>query len=456
LTGVSGNYTQSYTYNAIGNILTMNGNNYSYNDSAHKHAVTHLNAALYAAYDANGNMVTRGTQTLTWDAENRPVSVNSTSFIYDGDGNRVIKTEGGQTTLYINRFMEVNLNTSTNTSYYFLGQTMIAMSENATLKYIHQDSLGSSSVMSGSNGTWLGTIKYAPFGGTRSVTGTIATDKLFTGQILDDTGLYYYNARYYDCTIGRFISPDTVIPNPSNPQCFNRYSYCLNNPLKYTDPSGFDAEGHCTSGDDTYIIEEKDGQYRVVGNDGGSSGWYSSRQALKDSWGDLNEQHGGTDEWVIWEPDHGYDITVYDKKKPKAKGITIHLIPENHHLITANSGVGWRDESGIYIRWQYYLINKTGYDPYYSTGEYYVKLIKHEWFHEYQDIVSAGISVYGLTQKSLSIFYNEPATMNPYEWAAKRYAGEPAIDPNDKNPGKPKSYTPKWLNQLLINLSKKF
>jgi RHS repeat-associated protein len=80
------------------------------------------------------------------------------------------------------------------------------------------------------------TVKYLPFGCTRS--GSVPTDKLFTGQRLDGTGLYYYNARYYDATIGRFISPDTVIPNPANPQCFNRYSYCLNNPLKFTDPSG--------------------------------------------------------------------------------------------------------------------------------------------------------------------------------------------------------------------------
>ena len=119
------------------------------------------------------------------------------------------------------------------------------MSENATLKYIHQDSLGGASVMTSSNGTLLGTIKYMPFGGTRSITGAIATDKLFTGLILDDTGLYYYNARYYDATIGRFISPDTVVPNPANPQCFNRYAYCLNNPLRYTDSSGneVDIEG---------------------------------------------------------------------------------------------------------------------------------------------------------------------------------------------------------------------
>jgi len=45
-------------------------------------------------------------------------------------------------------------------------------------------------------------------------------------------------ARYYDATIGRFISPDTIVPNPANPQSLNRYSYCLNNPLKYIDPTG--------------------------------------------------------------------------------------------------------------------------------------------------------------------------------------------------------------------------
>jgi RHS repeat-associated protein len=117
----------------------------------------------------------------------------------------------------------------------------------------------SSSPESSSSGALLGTIKYAPFGQTRSITGSIATDKLFTGQILDDTGLYYYNARYYDPTIGRFISADTVIPNPANPQCFNRYSYCLNNPLRYTDPSGhlvYDEDGNLIDTSDPYWIEE--------------------------------------------------------------------------------------------------------------------------------------------------------------------------------------------------------
>ncbi|MBC7227550.1 MAG: RHS repeat-associated core domain-containing protein, partial [Thermoflexales bacterium] len=61
-------------------------------------------------------------------------------------------------------------------------------------------------------------------------------------------GLYDYRARYYDPALGRFISADTIVPNPGNPQDLNRYAYVRNNPLRYTDPSG-----HCVAGLDTAI-----------------------------------------------------------------------------------------------------------------------------------------------------------------------------------------------------------
>jgi len=61
----------------------------------------------------------------------------------------------------------------------------------------------------------------------------------FTGQEDDDDlGLYNYHARLYDPVLGRFISPDRLVPSPGNLQAFNRYTYCLNNPLIYTDPNG--------------------------------------------------------------------------------------------------------------------------------------------------------------------------------------------------------------------------
>ena len=67
----------------------------------------------------------------------------------------------------------------------------------------------------------------------------LPTDYRFTGQRREGTiRLYDYGARFYDPLLGRFLSADTVVPQPGNPQALNRYSYVLNNPLKYTDPSG--------------------------------------------------------------------------------------------------------------------------------------------------------------------------------------------------------------------------
>lgn len=92
------------------------------------------------------------------------VEVNGTTFVYDGDGNRIRKTENGQTILYINKYYEVNLTTGNATSYYYLGGRLVAMSENTTLRYIHQDHLTGTSLVTSDNGTSLGTMKYYPYG----------------------------------------------------------------------------------------------------------------------------------------------------------------------------------------------------------------------------------------------------------------------------------------------------
>jgi len=88
-------------------------------------------------------------------------------------------------------------------------------------------------------------MRYYPYGSTRDEDpyGSLYTTKLFTGQRRDATSLYYYGARYYAHGIGRFISADTIVPSKKNPQSLNRYSYCLNNPLRYVDPTGHQAQG---------------------------------------------------------------------------------------------------------------------------------------------------------------------------------------------------------------------
>jgi RHS repeat-associated protein len=74
----------------------------------------------------------------------------------------------------------------------------------------------------------------------RTSSGNLQTDRTYTGQKQDGTGLLYYNARYYDPALGTFLSPDTIVPDASAVIDYNRFLYARANPLKYNDPSG-----HC-------------------------------------------------------------------------------------------------------------------------------------------------------------------------------------------------------------------
>jgi RHS repeat-associated protein len=102
--------------------------------------------------------------------------------------------------------------------------------------------LGSASVVTNASGATVGEQRYYPFGETRLPTGSIFTDKLFTGQReMAGLGIYHYQARFYSPYINQFLSADTIVPTPTNPQSLNRYSYVTNNPLRYTDPTGHKA-----------------------------------------------------------------------------------------------------------------------------------------------------------------------------------------------------------------------
>ena len=163
-------------------------------------------------------------------------------YTYDPNGRRVTSTEG-EKIAYYNKYLKKNLTTGEVTKYYYLGGKLVAQSISGTLSYYHKDHLTGTNVMTDSSGNEDGTVEYYPYGVTRSSSGTIDTQKRFTGQHQSSaTGLYYYNARWYDPDIGRFISADIIVPNPRNPQDLNRYGYARNNPLKYIDPSGHDID----------------------------------------------------------------------------------------------------------------------------------------------------------------------------------------------------------------------
>ena len=103
--------------------------------------------------------------------------------------------------------------------------------------------VGSASLTTNASGNPTSQLRYLPYGAPRTgyPTGSVPTDLRFTGQRSEEASLgslYDYGARFYSPVLGRFLSADTLVPSPGNPQSLNRYSYVLGNPLKYTDPSG--------------------------------------------------------------------------------------------------------------------------------------------------------------------------------------------------------------------------
>jgi len=283
-----GRYRETYGYNAMGNIITRTYGSqtvvYTY---GRKHGlklpgapVTHTvrarqvylpllarsefpgfqqpfavvatSAGFRAGYDRNGNMLVRievsGTQVITyvqeWTVENRLAVVTNTAtgeatrFVYDGDGNRVLREDPTGLTINVGAVeVEIGGTQRLTTTYYFADGQRIAMRKDGKVTYLHGDHLGSASLATDASGARVSEMRYTPFGETRY--GDAPTDRRFTGQREEaGIGLYDFNARFYAASVGRFVSADSIVPDPNRPQNFNRYSYVGDNPLRYFDPSG--------------------------------------------------------------------------------------------------------------------------------------------------------------------------------------------------------------------------
>jgi RHS repeat-associated protein len=222
---------------------------------ARPHAPTTVGGVARGS-DQNGNLTDRGADQLGYDAMNRMVLHLSggqtiARYTHDGDGNRTKRLDGNGTIHYIGRHYERNLGAgqglpavSTRYIYAKLGnqaERLIAFRRGGVLQFVGTDHLGSTVAVADIQMNRLDGARYLPYGATRpGYAGTdMLTDRKFTGQTEDAVaGLYWYASRAYDPTAGRFVQPDTIVPNLDDPQSLNRYAYCLNNPLRFTDPSG--------------------------------------------------------------------------------------------------------------------------------------------------------------------------------------------------------------------------
>jgi len=127
------------------------------------------------------------------------------------------------------------------TKTYYFGASRVAVREAGVLSYLHSDQLSSVSASTDASGKVVGRQLFEPFGAVRATFGEVdGSWGWATHRKTEDTGLTFMRARWYAPGVGRFVSPDSVVPDAAEPQIWNRYSYVLNNPLKYSDPSG-----HC-------------------------------------------------------------------------------------------------------------------------------------------------------------------------------------------------------------------
>src|SRR5207247_2304839 len=127
------------------------------------------------------------------------------------------------------------------TRYYRQAGATVAIRTPASLSYLAADHQGSEQLAVDAGSGAVSRQRALPFGADRGPATQLPGDRGFLGKVEDSsTGLDYLGARYYDPSIGRFLSPDPLA-DLANPQSLNPYSYALNNPVTHADPSGLRA-----------------------------------------------------------------------------------------------------------------------------------------------------------------------------------------------------------------------
>ena len=287
----TGSVTQldlNYTYDSVGNVLSIDGQRYSYDwlnrltsargtwlpisysyDGAgnvvnetvgtttmsHKYGVyNRLTSAgsVSFSYDANGNTVTKVNGSTSWsyayDFENRLTIVQKNAVtvaknLYDGAGNMVVSVEGGTQQAFgyqgINRIYATNLNSSSTADSFYANGLLVASRNASAVSYDQEDAIGSVRLATNSGGIQSYSSNYKPFGTSYGTAGSSSVG--YAGKPSDSvTGLYYFGARWYDPTVERFITQDSVGGGRADPLSLNRYIYARDNPLGITDPTGHD------------------------------------------------------------------------------------------------------------------------------------------------------------------------------------------------------------------------
>ncbi|MEV7641758.1 polymorphic toxin-type HINT domain-containing protein [Streptomyces rubiginosohelvolus] len=276
-------------------------------------------------YDETGNTKTRkignaDLQDLKWDAEGHLASVtevtDTTGYLYDTAGNRMIRRDSTGTTLYLPSGNELRLDKSgklSGTRYYSAAGETVAMRTGAGLTYLISDHLdtGTTQVSADAKQT-VTRRKTTIFGAPRGTQpSTWLGDKGFVGGTKDaDTGLTHLGAREYDPATGRFISVDPIM-DLADPQQTHGYTYANNNPVAFSDPTGLRPDGPVGGSD------INDSRHPKYGTDNGraGSGWF------RDTYGGWSYRHQQYFPGTMTSKSGGLTFVKYNwSSRVKAKG----------------------------------------------------------------------------------------------------------------------------------------
>ena len=243
--------TQTYGFDPAGNRTSWAGVGQASYNAADRLQSDGINNYIF---DAEGNLTSRtpvaggaGT-TYDWNADHQLLAIHypngtSSSYRYDPFGRRVASQDAAQQTRFVYNGLNVHADYGSQnqlqTSYVTsldVGSALEAVSSGGQASYYVADGLGSVRALSDSSGATAGNYQYGAFGQPSS-TNPAAGRYTFTGYQYDAaSGLYYAGVRYYDPSIGRFLSEDPV---PST----NPYPYAVNDPVNFIDLLGMQAAG---------------------------------------------------------------------------------------------------------------------------------------------------------------------------------------------------------------------
>lgn len=256
LTGIQTNgVSYSMSYDRYGRMESKSQHDFSFDNARfsadHPHAVSRVQAHRQPPFA--GHTVTYTpfdkVKTVTMGSDNLLIE-----YGYDRQRIRMTETVGGHERVktYIGNCEFIHSDQGLDHSLTYLSSTdgIFAVAESTSsgfrLHYIHTDNLGSWDIITDMGGSLEQSLSFDAWGNRRNAsTWNVPAhdvplfDRGFTGhEHLYNFGLINMNGRVYDPYMSTFLSPDNYIQCPDNSQNFNRYAYCLNNPLRYTDPSG--------------------------------------------------------------------------------------------------------------------------------------------------------------------------------------------------------------------------